>query len=157
MEHTMTRRQPAPRRGPPRRVNAPLRPRPEGSTIPDVLFAITATCWTIAAVFAVLTLMTDEVGGGQAGVTIARIFAGVLALTGLALCLLGISILGEHRNRADHYAVPMLVGLVVGLLEAALLIGGNPAAMALPPVAFLLALRPVRRAFRAIFGLGGRR
>lgn len=153
----MSRRQPAPRRGTPRRVNAPIRPRREGSTIPDLLFAVTAACWTMAVVFAVVTLATDQVGGGRAGVTIARIFAGALAFAGLVLFLLGVSILGEHRNRADHYVVPMLVGLFVGLLEAALLLGGNPAAMVLPPLAFFLALRPVRHAFSVIFGLGGRR
>lgn len=153
----MSRRQPAPRRGAPRRVNAPVRPRPQGNTIPDLLFAVTAACWTMAVVFAVITLTTDQVGGGRAGVTIARIFAGTLAFTGLLLFLLGVSILGEHRNRADHYIVPMLIGVVVGLLEAALLLAGSPEAMVLPPLALLLALRPVRRAFSAIFGLGGRR
>ena len=115
---------------------------------------MTAMAWAMAAVLAIVTLFTAEVGGGDAGRNLARIFAAALAVAGLALFGLGVSILGDDRNRTDHYVTPMIIGAAAGVLEISLFFWQPTVLLALPPLLLVFALRPVRRGLSSLFGAG---
>jgi len=122
----------------------------------DLLIAIAVTAWTMAAIFAIASFLTDSYTAGDAGRTLERLFAAALAVAGLLLFMLAVILLGEDRGRGDHYGVPMVVGFAVGAIEALLFLQPAPGLLWAPPLLLVLALRPVRRGFSLILG-GGRR
>jgi hypothetical protein len=99
----------------------------------------------MAVVFFAASFFNDDVTAGSAGSTLARLFAGSLAITSLFLFLLGYALLRDERSRADHFVFPMLLGIVIGALVAWLFL--LPAANLLfaPFLLLVLLLRPVRR------------
>ena len=138
-----------------RRNNAPVRPRRPATGVPDLLFAIATALATMAAVFAAASFLDEDLSNGDAGTDLARIFAGTLMLSAILLALMGFLLLRDERGRADHYRVPILIGLLVGGLEAAMFLDPRSPILLLAPLALLIfVLRPVRRAIAAM--LGGR-
>ncbi len=125
-----------------RRDNAPIRKRRPATTIPDVLFAVSAAGWAMAATLLVLSF-GDSIEG-EAGAALARIFAATLAVTGLVFFALGVLLLRDDRGRADHYVVPLLLGAAIGVAEALLITQTAGTLLPLPLFLFVFALRPVR-------------
>lgn len=138
------------------RNRAPLRPRRPATTIPDFLFALGTAALTMGAVFFAATFGGDELVAGETGRILARFFAGALAVSALLLFALGIVLLRDDRGRADHYRVPIAVGVVVGLIEGWLFILAAGGALAFPPLLLLFALRPFRRMVSNIVPGGSR-
>lgn len=133
------------RRGVPRRNNAPVRPRKPATGVPDILFAVAATTWAMAAVFTVASVVDRDITSGAAGVALARMFAGALAVCGLFAFLLGLVLLRGDRGEADHYMTPMLLGLVMGGAEAALFLWHAGVLLLTPFILIVFVFRPVRR------------
>ena len=151
LEHGQTA--PAPKR---RRNNAPVRPRRPATTVPDVLFAIAMGLLVMSTAFFVASFLDDNLSNGDAGTQLARIFAGTLLMSSIFTFLLGLLLLRGERNQLDHFIVPLVVGAVVGALEALLFLNPRgPLLLLLPLVLFVFAFRPVRRGLGGIFG--GRR
>lgn len=130
---------------PPRRDNAPVRKRRPATGVPDILFAFAATAWAMAATFLVASFLPGDATAGDAGRALARIFAAALFLSGLFVFLLGVGLLRDDRWQADHYRVPLVVGAVVGVLDAVLFLWPAGNLLFLPFVLIVFALRPVRR------------
>ncbi len=121
-----------------------------------MLFAFSSAMIVMAAVFLVASFSSDVLASGSAGRLLARMFATTLAVSGVLLFALGYALLRDDRDQADHYRVPIGVGLAVGLAEAAFFL--HPAGYWLfaPMVLFVFALRPVRGALSRHLP-GGRR
>jgi hypothetical protein len=146
------------RRNPGRRNNAPVRrPARPATGIPDLLFALAVTGWTMAVVFAVISFADKDATAGDAGSFLARLFAGALAISSLFVFLLGIGLLRDDRWRADHYVVPVLLGLLIGILEATLFLVPAGEFLWAPFLLLIFALRPVRRGLGRLLGDGRRR
>jgi len=137
-----------------RRENAPIRPRRPATVVPDVLFAFAMTTWTMAAVFTVATFVSDDVTAGEAGKILARVFSAILGVTGVLLFLLGVMLLRDERQQADHFTAPFVVGVVIGGLEATLFLAAAGAWLPLPFVLLVFILRPVRRLAGRLVGRG---
>jgi CHASE2 domain-containing sensor protein len=128
-----------------RRNNAPIRPRKPATSIPDLLFALAASGWTMAAVFVAASFVNNDVTAGDAGRILARMFAAALAVAAAFTCLLAVLLLRDDRNRADHIIFPMVVGVAIGLLFALLFLGLHFYALFAPFLLLVLVFRPVRR------------
>ncbi len=139
-----------------RRDNAPIRRRRPATTVPDLLFAIGAAAWGMGAVFAAATFINKDLTAGDAGAALARIFAVTLAIMGAFVFGLGFLLLRDERAQADHFRVPVILGLLVGLAEATLFLHPAGALVYVPPLFLLFALRPFRRLVANIVGQGGR-
>ena len=132
--------------GPARRNNAPVRPpRQPATTVPDLLFALAFSCWTMGAVFFVASFFNANVTAGEAGRILARFFAAALAVTGLFLALLAWGLLRDERTRADHYVVPVLVGVVIGGIESAMFLWPAANFLFAPFLLLIFVFRPVRK------------
>jgi len=147
---TMSRGVPARKRN-----NAPIRPRKPATGIPDLLFAVATIGWSMAIVFVLSSYLDSNVTTGEAGKLLARVFAGMLGVTGLFFFLLGLVLLRDERNRADHYVVPMVVGFLIGALEAVLFLWPADKLLILPFVLLIFVLRPVRRRISRLVGYRG--
>ena len=136
----------APRRAP-RRNNAPLRPsRPRpATTVPDVLFALAVTGWTMAAAFTAASFFDSAVTSGTAGAILARLFSAALAVCALFIFLLGLVLLRDERTRLDHYVTPIFLGILIGGAEAVLFLWPADRLLFVPLVFIVFALRPIRR------------
>ena len=66
-----------------RRNNAPVRPRRPATTVPDVLFAVGMALLTMSVVFFLATFLDDSLSAGDVGTTLARAFAGTLAVSAI--------------------------------------------------------------------------
>ena len=137
-----------------RRNNAPIRPRRKATGVPDLLFACAAVAWAMAAVFVASSFFDPGVTLGEPGKLLARIFAGMLALTGIFLFLLGLVLLRDEKDHIDHYATPMAVGALAGAIEGVLFLWPAENLLALPFVLLVFSLRPVRRRLSRTFGTG---
>jgi hypothetical protein len=102
----------------------------------------------MAIVFFLSSFVDDDVTAGDAGKTLARLFAGSLVATGLFIFLLGFSLLRDERGRADHYVFPMMLGVVIGGIEAALFLWPVQSFLWAPFLLVVFAFRPLRRLFR---------
>jgi hypothetical protein len=139
------------RPGAPRRNNAPIRPqRTPATTVPDLLFALAAAAWMMALIFLIASFLSADVTAGEAGRLLARLFAGALFMAGLFVALLGVGLLREERGDFDHYLVPIVVGIVIGALEATLFLIPAGILLWVPFLLLTFVLRPIRR------WLGGR-
>jgi hypothetical protein len=132
-----------------------VRRRRRATTAPDFLFAVAAMGVAMAAVFVAASFSDDNLTAGEAGQQLARLFAASLFASAALIFLLGFLLLRDERNQADHYVIPVAVGLAAGAMEAFFFL--EPAGMwLLAPFALLvLALRPVRRSLAGILGRGG--
>jgi hypothetical protein len=138
-----------------RRNNAPLRPRRPATTVPDFLFAVGTGLLTMAVVFFAASFVHDDLSAGDAGTTLARIFAATLLLSALFLFILGLLLLRADRNRLDHYLLPIGLGVVIGLLESWFFLEPRGAFLLLVPLVLLVfVLRPVRRGLSSLVGRG---
>lgn len=140
-----------------RRNNAPVRPPRPSSSVPDLLFALAACGWAMAAVVAAATFVSDDLSGGSAGTQLARLFAGTLALSGTFAGLVAMLLLGP-RKRADHVVVPAVIGAALGCLEALLFLDAAPLLLLAAPCAVLVfTWRPLRRLISGTVTPGGGR
>jgi ABC-type methionine transport system permease subunit len=128
-----------------RRNNAPIRPRKPATIVPDLLFAIAVAAWVMAAVFMVATFTHDTLSAGNAGTALARLFAATLAIAGLCGFLIGVLLLRDERQHAEHYVVPMVLGAVIGAAEAWLFLIPAPSLLFLPFLLLIFVFRPFRR------------
>jgi hypothetical protein len=140
-----------------RRNNAPIRPRRPATTVPDVLFACSATCFTMAIIFFVASFLSDDVVAGSAGRMLARLFAGTLALAGLFMAALGYGLLRDDRATADHYTFPIILGMLVGGFESLFFLNTVEQLLFVPLLFLLLAIRPLRNAITGLLFRGSRR
>ena len=140
----------------PRRENAPIRRGPKPPSLPDPLFALAATAWGMALVLGIALLGGNSAVVGEAGTTLAQIFTAALGTAGLCLVLLGVTLLGDDRNRADHYVIPISAGLAAGAIEALLVMTTATTLVPLPLLLLTFALRPVRHTLARLAGVGGR-
>ena len=135
-----------------RRNNAPLRPRRPATTVPDVLFALGMALLTMAVVFFLASFFDDSLSAGDVGTTLARAFAGALAVSALFSFLLALLLLRSDRDKLDRYRTPLLLGVVIGGLESWLFLQAQPPLFLLAPILLLVfALRPIRRALAGAF------
>ncbi len=128
-----------------RRNNAPIRPRKPATSVPDVIFTLAAAGLTMAIIFFVASFTNGDITAGETGKTLARMFAGALALTAGFGWLLGLLLLRDERGRLDHYVVPALLGAAIGALEATLFLIPAAGLLWAPLVLVVFAFRPVRR------------
>ena len=136
----------------PRRNNAPLRPRKPATSVPDVLFAVGTALLAMAVAFFVASFFDDSLSNGDAGTVLARAFAATLGISALFIFLLGLLLLRDDRKQLDHYRTPLLLGVVIGAIEAWLFLKAVPALFLLGPVLLLIfAFRPIRRAVASMF------
>ena len=129
-----------------RRNNAPIRPQRPATSVPDLIFALAFTGWTMALVFLIASFSNDDVTEGDAGKILARLFAAALALTSAFGFALGLLLLRGERRTRDHYVVPAIIGLTIGLLEAWLFLLPAAAFLFAPFLLVIFAFRGVRRA-----------
>lgn len=134
-----------PARPGPRRNNAPIRRRKPATSVPDFMFALAATGWTMAAIFVVASFVDSSVTAGEAGVTLARMFSAALAACSLFAFLLGLVLLRGERSTADHYVTPFILGVVMGTLEAIIFLWPEDRLLIAPFVLLIFVFRPVRR------------
>jgi hypothetical protein len=136
----------APRRVVRRRNNAPVRGQAEHVPwLPDPLFAVSLTLFTLASVLFWATFMGNGVIAGDAGRDLARLLAALTAAAALLTLLMAIALVLPDRRRSDHYVVPFIVGMSVGAAVSMLLLS-DAGQVALVPFPFLLiSLRPIRR------------
>lgn len=129
-----------------RRNNAPVRGHAERIPwLPDPLFAVSLTCFTLASVLFWATFMDDGVIVGDAGRDLARVLAALTVAAALLTLLMAITLVLPDRSRPDHYVVPFIVGMSVGTAVSLLLLS-DKGQLALVPFPFLLiSLRPIRR------------
>jgi len=128
-----------------RRNNAPVRPSRPATSVPDFLFALAMCAWVMAAIFVVATFTDDDLSAGNAGTDLARLFAGSLVLAGLCGFLIGVMLLRGERRQADHYVTPVIIGAVIGTLEAVLFMWPAEAFLFAPFALLIFVFRPVRR------------
>jgi hypothetical protein len=109
----------------------------------------------MAVVFFAASFFGENLTAGEAGRSLARLFALALGIAGTFVFLLGFALLGEDQSRSDHYGTPILIGVIAGGIESiAFLIPEER--LFIPPFFLLfLALRPVRRGISKLFR-GGR-
>ncbi len=139
-----------------RRNNAPVRPRRPATGVPDLLFAIGMIMLTMGFVFFMASFFDDDLSAGDAGTALARVFAGLLAISALLTFLMGILLLRDDRRRADHYVVPLVVGGLIGGMESSLFLNPkSPVFLALPLLLLVFVLRPVRRGLAGWTRRGG--
>ncbi len=128
-----------------RRNNAPVRPPRPATSVPDFLFALAMCAWVMAGIFIVATFTYDELSAGDAGTDLARLFAASLVLAGACGFLIGVMLLRGERRRADHYVTPVIIGAVMGTLEAMLFLWPAEAFLFAPFALLIFVFRPVRR------------
>ncbi len=134
-----------------RRNNAPIRPRKPATSVPDLIFALAFAGWTMAIIFFAASFVNDKVTEGDAGKILARLFAGALALTSAFGFALGMLLLRDERRERDHYVVPAILGVAIGLLEALLFLVPAAAFLFVPFLLLIFAFRGVRRAISRSF------
>ncbi len=126
-----------------RRNNAPVNSPRSASLLPDPLICIAIALGVMGLVFFAVSFVGDN-NSGETGETLARLFAGSLFISGLLLFLLGFGLLYDERGERSHYAIPMLLGSIIGGLSSALFITGAGSVVAAPFALAILALRPLR-------------
>ncbi|WP_322795746.1 hypothetical protein [Tepidiforma sp.] len=134
-----------PRPGIRRRNNAPIRPRREPSSAPDLAFALAAAAAVMAGIFAAATFLVPDLSRGDAGTDLARVFAAFLALAAVSLGAAGVLLSAGSDDRASHVIAPAGIGAAIGVAEALILLRPAPALIPVPFVLLVFALRPVRR------------
>ena len=140
-----------------RRNNAPIRPRRPATVVPDLLFAVSIAAWVMAGIFFVATFTDDTLSAGNAGTDLARLFSGALVVAGACGFLIGVLLLRDERGNSDHYVFPIVIGAVIGVLEAILFLRPEPGLLFLPFLLLILVFRPFRRLVTGLLRRGGPR
>lgn len=130
---------------PPRRNNAPIRRRKPATSVPDLLFALAAAGWTMSILFLLASFTDDAIAGEEAGRTLAQLFSLALFVASTFAFLLGFSLLRDDRGKADHYVFPLLLGAIIGVLEAAVFLLPASNFLFAPFILLIFVFRPVRR------------
>ncbi len=99
----------------------------------------------MAAVFLAASFTNANVTANDAGEVLARVFAGLLVLSGGFVALIGVLLLRDDRHRADHYITPSIVGMVVGAVDSLLFLWPIASFLWAPFALLVFSLRPVRR------------
>ena len=99
----------------------------------------------MAAIFLVASFSNENLTSSEAGRVLARVFAVLLALSGLFVGLVALLLLREERRRPDHYITPGIVGMLIGSLEGFLFLWPTNQFLWAPFALLVFALRPVRR------------
>ncbi len=128
-----------------RRNNAPVRPRRPATSVPDLFFALAMAGWAMAIFFFAASFLDNDVTVGEAGKILARMFAGALAVASAFTFLLGIVLLRDERNQAEHFRFPMAIGLVIGILVSLLFLTLHFELVFLPFLLLVFAFRPIRQ------------
>lgn len=131
-----------------RRNNAPVNPPRQPSLVPEPLICIAIALGVMGVIFLSFSFL-GIFAEGDAGKTLARLFAGSLFLSGLLLFLLGFGLLADRRGDNRYYVVPTILGTLIGSAASALFVAGTGGYVLLPFAFSILALRP----FRAMFGV----
>lgn len=139
--------------------SAPGRKQPRASrrratTVPDILFTLTSAAWTMAVIFVVASFTDSDVTSGTPGRLLARMFAAALFASGLFVGLLGLGLLRDERGDSSHFVFPVLLGVVIGGLEAFLFLRPAESLLWLPFLLLIFALRPVRSGLGRLVGRG---
>lgn len=129
-----------------RRNNAPVRPPRPATVVPDFLLALATAAAAMAVAFVVASFTDADVTENDAGRTLARIFAGSLLVSGLFLGLLAALLLRDRENTTGTFAFPLVIGAIIGVLEAMLFLSAAGAWLLAPFLLLILLIRPVRRA-----------
>ncbi len=123
-----------------------MRPRRPATTVPDVLFALGMALLTMSVIFFLASFFDDSLSSGDVGTTLARAFAATLAISAVFAFLLGLLLLRDERDQFERYRTPLLLGVLIGGLEAWLFLQAQPPLFLVAPILLLVfALRPVRR------------
>jgi hypothetical protein len=141
----------------PRRNNTGFRPRRPATTVPDFLIACAAGVLAMAAAIAAATVLPGDAVEGETARTLARLFAATLAVGAVPLALLAFLLLRGERTVGDHYRAPLLIGGIIGVVEAWFFLAGWGGLLWLPPLFLVFALRPLRRLGDALLPGRGRR
>jgi hypothetical protein len=121
--------------------------------VPDLLFAFGMCLLVMAFVFFAASFTDEDLSSGDAGTDLARIFAGTLLISALCAFAMGTLLLRDDRNQLDHYVTPLIVGAIIGGLEAtAFLNPAGPLWLLAPFLLFIFVLRPVRRTVSRLAG-----
>ncbi len=131
-----------------RRNNAPIRPRPGPPAAADFAIAVAGALLVMAGIFVVASMRGPGFAGGTAGADLARLFAAALAIAGGCLLLIGILLVVNAPNAAQHITAPAAIGAMAGALEAAVLLAARPALAPLPLLLFVFVPAGVRRFLR---------
>lgn len=137
-----------------RRDNAPINKRRPATTVPDIMFAIAAALLTMAVVFLFASFANKDVTAGDAGRYLARIFAAALAVSGLFTAALGVALLRDDRQVADHYTIPISLGVIAGAAESYLFLLPAGNWLWAPLLLLVFAFRPLRRFVARRLGRG---
>ncbi|MFN0093311.1 MAG: hypothetical protein ACKVVT_00825 [Dehalococcoidia bacterium] len=124
------------------------------TVVPDLLFALAVAAWTMAGTFIVLSFVAEDVVAGEAGATLARVFAVMLAISGLLLAIIGILLLRDERRHADHFTALVIIGLLMGGAATALFLLEQGDRIWAPSVLLLFVFRPIRRLLTRPFRRG---
>jgi hypothetical protein len=129
-----------------RRNNAPVNPPRQPSLVPEPLICVAIALGVMGLIFMGFSFF-GIFAEGDAGRTLARLFAASLIISGFLLFLLGFGLLGEVRGKNSYYAVPTLLGAIIGVSAAALFVSGTGKLVMVPFALAILAIRPFRTAF----------
>ncbi len=99
----------------------------------------------MGAAFIMASFADNDVTASEAGRRLARLFAVTLVLTGTFTFLLGVGLLRAERGSGRRYVVPVLVGGLIGALEAVLFLAAAGVFLLAPLVLTVLVFHPVRR------------
>ena len=114
--------------------------------MPDFLIGLAAALAGMAALMVFASFADDSLSEDSAGRALARIFAAALSLSALFITALALILLRGDRDRADHYIVPVIVGVLIGALEGYLFLNpGEPLLLLLPLLLFVFCSRSLRR------------
>jgi len=138
-----------------RRDNAPIRKRRPATTIPDLLFALASAAWTMSIVFVVASFIDKETTAGEPGTWLARLFSAALTLSGIFGFLLGLILLRDELRQADHFVTPMIIGAIIGGIEAMLFLWPADGFLLAPFLLLIFVFRPIRRRIARLFGAAG--
>jgi hypothetical protein len=135
------------------RNDAAAQRRLRSGSLPDIVIVLAFTAVTMAVVFFVASFTSERVAAGEAGPTLARLFAGSLVAVALVTFLLGAMLFRENAYLGLRLTYAAILGAVIGVFESLLFLQGAGLLLGLPPVFALLAIRPVREWFLGGIGL----
>lgn len=135
------------------RVNAPVRRQQRAGSIPDIVLTLAFAAMTMAAAIFAGSYAGDHITTGEAGATLARLFAGSLGLVAFMAGLLGLALLRESRYIGARIVFAGFLGFLIGLVETLLFLDEPGPLLAVPPFFALLAIRQPREWFLRGLGL----
>lgn len=135
------------------RVNAPIRRYRRAGSAADVVIALGFGAMAMAAAVLAASTVGNTFTGGDAGETLARMFAGSLAAVGFIAFLLGLALLRESMHIGVRLLYAALLGVTIGVMETVIFIEAPGLLLGLPPALALLGIRYPRDWFLRGIGL----